>query len=184
MKSHVSPKSDSGCASSSAAEELVLGLASASQLIIIGDAIDPTRFQKTFQQVICVPTSDSAESINGQEIHNFANTVVLCLIYDEGSSIGISRTIVECYHRNAIIVRISAPSEELQSSAVAVYDREVQSAIRQVLDEDASKIEQEGYRPPLVIMSCYNEEDIIEEVVLDYRRQGLPLSDRSIELAD
>jgi len=202
-------KSDSSCAFS-AAEELVLGLASASartHLIIIGDAIDPTPFKKTFQQVICVP-SDSAHGINGHEIHNFANesTIVLCLISYEGPSIGISRTIVECYDRNAIVVRISAPSEELQTSfrrgnflqafeqqvdvkpiflgllmpvnasvpsrAVAVYDREVQSAIRQVLDEDASKIEQ---RPPLAIMSCYNEEDIIEEVVLDYRRQGCEL---------
>ena len=56
------------------------------------------------------------------------------------------------------------------SRAVAVYDRQVQSAVRQVLDEDASEIGKLGSpqsRPPLAITSCYNEEDIIEEVALD-----------------
>lgn len=212
----MSTKSDSSCASS-AVQELVLGLSSTSgrtQLMIIGGSTSPEPFRTNFQQVTCVPTADSGEGINGHEIHGLANesTIVLCLVPNESLPTGLSRTIADCYNRDAIVVRISAPSEELQNSflrgsflqafeqqvdvkpiflsllmpvntsvvsrAVAVYDRQVQSAVRQVLDEDASEIGKLGSpqsRPPLAIMSCYNEEDIIEEVALDYRRQGCEL---------
>ena len=193
---------------SSAIQQLVFGLGSTAGrtgLIIIGDTIDPAPFRRRFEQVTCILGPDSAESADAREVSNLANedTIVLLLISAEN----LSRTIADCYNRDAVVVRISMPSEDLNSPflrrkfleafqqqlelkpillsllmpvdssviprAVAVYDRPVQSAIRQVLDEDASKIEKSP--PPLAIMSCYNEEDIIEQVVLDYRQQGCEL---------
>jgi len=164
--------------------------------------------------VTCVPTLDSGDSINGHEIHDLANnnTIVLCLNCNESLPTRLSQTIVDCYNHDAIVVRISQPSEELHNSflrgtflraferqvdakpiflslllpvnasaasrAVGIYDRQVQSAVRQALNEDVSEVGKKGStesRPPLAIMSCYNEEDIIEEVMLDYRRQGCEL---------
>jgi glycosyltransferase involved in cell wall biosynthesis len=212
----MSPNCDSSY-SYPAVEELVLGLGSTSSrthLIIIGESISPEPFRGKFQQVTCVPTLDSGDSINGHEIHDLANnnTIVLCLNCNESLPTRLSQTIVDCYNHDAIVVRISQPSEELHNSflrgtflraferqvdakpiflslllpvnasaasrAVGIYDRQVQSAVRQALNEDVSEVGKKGStesRPPLAIMSCYNEEDIIEEVMLDYRRQGCEL---------
>jgi glycosyltransferase involved in cell wall biosynthesis len=198
-------------------EELVLGLGSTSSrthLIIIGESISPEPFRGKFLQVTCIPTLDSGDSINGHELHDLANnnTIVLCLNCNESLPTRLSQTIVDCYNHDAIVVRISEPSEELHNSflrgtflraferqvdakpiflslllpvnasaasrAVGIYDRQVQSAVRQALNEDVSEDGKKGpteSRPPLAIMSCYNEEDIIEEVILDYRRQGCEL---------
>jgi glycosyltransferase involved in cell wall biosynthesis len=197
----------------SAIQQLVFGLGSTSgrtSLIIIGD-IDPAPFRIGFRQVTSI-ASDSAEIVDAQKVSNLANedTIVLWLASAEHLAIPCtSRAIADFFNRDVIVVRISLPSEDLNSPflrsrfleafqqhvevkpillslltpvdfsieprAVAIYDRPVQSAIRQVLDEDTSKLEKWGFRPPLAIISCYNEEDVIEEVALDYRRQGCEL---------
>jgi glycosyltransferase involved in cell wall biosynthesis len=193
---------------------LVLGLGSRSgrtQLVIIGGTIDPAPFRPSFHQVTCILTPDYTDDISSHEISGLANenTIVLWLASAEDlPTCSTSRTIADFYHRDAIVIRISVPSEDLNNPflrgrflsafqqqidvkpiflsllmpmnssvvprAVAIYDRPVQSAIRQVLDDDASEIAKQS-TPPLAIMSCYNEEDIIEEVALDYRQQGCEL---------
>src|SRR5258708_3716028 len=173
-----------------AVEELVLGLSSTSgrtRLIIIGESTSPDPFRRKFQQVTCVPTLDFGDSINGHEINELANdsTIVLCRDCN-GLPTRLSQTIVDCYNRDAIVVRISESSEELNNSflrgtflraferqvgvkpiflsllmpvnalaasrAVGIYDRQVQSAVCQVLNEDVSEIGKNGsteFRPPL-----------------------------------
>jgi glycosyltransferase involved in cell wall biosynthesis len=211
----MSTNSESGYPSP-AVEELVLGLGSTSgrtHLIIMGESASPEPFCKKFQQVTCIPTLDSGESIDGHEIQGLAsNIIVLCLNCNESLPTHLSQTIVDWYNRDAIVVRISDSSEELHNSflrgtflraferqvdakpiflsllmpvngsaasrAVGIYDREIQSAVRQALNEDVSEVGKKDStesRPPLAIMSCYNEEDIIEEIILDYRRQGCEL---------
>src|SRR5262249_50965149 len=52
---------------------------------------------------------------------------------------------------------------------VTIYDRSVSAAIARIGSGDAPLAE---FRPPVAIVSCFNEEDIIEETVVDLSAQG------------
>jgi hypothetical protein len=61
---------------------------------------------------------------------------------------------------------LPAGGDEEQPQMVALYDREVQEAI---------KTSVEAFPPPLAIVSSFNEEDIIKDVVEDIIEQGCEL---------
>ena len=99
---------------SSAIQELVFGLGSTSgrtQLMIIGDSIDPAPFRTKFDLTL------RALMVAKYMVSITHRAIVLWLMSAESVPAGetLSRTIVDCYHRDAIIVRISVPSEDLNN---------------------------------------------------------------------
>src|SRR5262249_397441 len=58
---------------------------------------------------------------------------------------------------------------ETAARIVTIYDRSASGAIARIGSNDDPLA---GFRPPVAILSCFNENDIIEETVLDLFAQG------------